>query len=237
LETIDLLSIFTIALLGAFGHCIGMCGGIVIAYSSAQSRAKNSKFKQAIGHLSYSFGRIQTYMLLGILFGYLGGVSTFSNRANGILLTIAGLAMILTGLSLSGKIKFLSYFNNPAANSKWYHKSIAALLQDDSAFSLFILGMLNGLLPCGFVYFFAIAAAGTASPFWGGVVMLVFGISTIPAMFSLGFFVNLFQKEKFRRTMVQLAAIAVIVYGCYTLYSGFEYLTDPQKSILDCHQG
>jgi uncharacterized protein len=235
METIDLLSIIAIAFLGSFGHCIGMCGGIVIAYSSSMKTENISRSRQAMSHLAYSLGRTQTYLLLGVLFGYLGGVSTFSNRANGILLLVAGLAMILTGLSLSGKIKLLKLISNPISNSSWFGNSFRSLLEDDSVFSLFVLGMLNGLLPCGFVYFFAIAAAGTASPLWGGVVMLIFGLSTIPALFSLGFFVNLFQQNRFRNLMVKLAALAVILYGAYTLHSGYEYLTNPQKSILDCH--
>lgn len=235
METINLLSIMAIAFLGSFGHCIGMCGGIVIAYSSAKVDDHWSTGRKALAHLLYSLGRTMTYMMLGAIFGFIGGVSTFSNQANGILLLVAGLAMILSGLSLVGAVKFLGLIDNPLTRSTWFNGIFRALLNNDSLYSLYVLGMLNGLLPCGFVYFFAITAASTASPLWGAVVMLVFGLSTTPALFSLGFFVSLFQRGGLRGTMIRLAALAVILYGGYTLYQGYDYLTDPNKNILDCH--
>ncbi|MFP4333279.1 MAG: sulfite exporter TauE/SafE family protein, partial [Campylobacterales bacterium] len=84
--------------------------------------------------------------------------------------------------------------------------------------------------------FFAIAAAGSASPLWGAVIMAVFGLSTIPALFGLGFFVGVASQGSFRNLMIKLAAVAVIVYGLITLYDGVAFLTDPSKSILSCHE-
>jgi hypothetical protein len=95
--------------------------------------------------------------------------------------------------------------------------------------------MLNGLLPCGFVYFFAITAASTASPFYGALVMFVFGISTIPAMFSLGFLSSLASATSFRNMMMSLSSVAVILYGLFTLYNGYDYLTNPLRTVLQCH--
>lgn len=237
METVDLLSVITIAFLGSFGHCIGMCGGIVIAYSSTRVDAGWNRWRQAAAHLAYSLGRTMTYTMLGFVFGYLGGVTTFSNVANGSLLVVAGVAMVLAGLSLDGRIRFLSRFSSPLAGSRLFGRAFGALLQENSLTSLFLLGVLNGFLPCGFVYFFAITAASTASPVWGGLVMLVFGLSTIPALFSLGFFVALFQKSRLRGVMIRLASGAVILYGLYTLYSGYRYIVDPARFILDCHGG
>ncbi|MEW6552078.1 MAG: sulfite exporter TauE/SafE family protein [Campylobacterota bacterium] len=235
METISILSIMTIAFLGSFGHCVGMCGGIVMAYSSTKIGNEWSKTKQTLAHISYSFGRVLTYTMLGALFGFLGGVIAFSNITNGLLLLLAGTFMVLTGLSLIGKIKFLTVIEHSVSKSSWYQASFRSLLHSGTLFSFFLLGMLNGLLPCGFVYFFAITAASTADPFWGGVVMFIFGISTIPALFSLGFFVGLFKQSGFRNIMIKFASIAVILFGIYTLYSGYDYLTNPNKSILECH--
>ncbi len=237
METISLFSVMAIAFLGSFGHCIGMCGGIVIAYSSARVDTHWSPGRRVVAHILYSLGRTLTYVMLGVIFGYLGGVSTFTNQANGILLVVAGMAMILSGLSLFGAIKFLNSVDSPLTRSRWFGEKFRELLNNTSLYSLFVLGMLNGLLPCGFVYFFAITAASTASPLWGGVVMLVFGLSTTPALFGLGFFVGLFQQGKMRNTMIKLAALSVIIYGAYTLHKGYDYITDPNKSILDCHTG
>ncbi len=214
-----------------------MCGGIVIAYSTTKVDSGWGRGKQALAHLTYSLGRTLTYTVLGFLFGYLGGVTTFSNVANGTLLVIAGMAMILAGLSLDGRVKFLNFFSSPVAEKAWFGKIFRALLEENSLSSLFLLGMLNGFLPCGFVYFFAITAASTGSPLWGGFVMMVFGLSTVPALFSLGFFVGLFQRTNWRSTLMKIAAVAVILYGIYTIYSGYQYITDPEKFILDCHRG
>jgi len=234
-ETVDIFSVITIAFLGSFGHCIGMCGGIVIAYSTAGLKKDRSKGTQAIAHLLYSLGRVTTYTVLGAVFGLLGGVVVFNNTTNGILWIVAGLVMVLAGLSLMGKIRFLTLLETSFSSSTWYRDTFRSLLQNDSLFGFYLLGMLNGLLPCGFVYFFAITAASTASPTYGALVMFIFGLSTIPALFSLGFFVGLFKKMTFRHLMTQLASISVIAYGLFTLYNGYLYLIEPTRTILECH--
>ncbi len=235
MDTVNLLTIISIAFLGSFGHCIGMCGGIVLAYSAVKIEPASSKVSKTIAHLLYNFGRVLTYTILGALFGAIGGVATFNNTANGTLLIIAGIAMILAGLSLMGKIKFLTVIEHSISSSNFYKKSFQSILHSKSNSSFFILGMLNGLLPCGFVYFFAITAASTASPLYGALVMFIFGISTIPAMFSLGFLSSLASATSFRNMMMSLSSVAVILYGAFTVYNGYDYLTNPLRTLLQCH--
>lgn len=235
METVNILSIISIAFLGSFGHCIGMCGGIVLAYSTIKIDPKSSKVSQSTAHLLYSFGRVFTYSILGAIFGALGGVVTFSNTANGVMLLVAGMAMVLAGLSLMGKIKFLTLIEHSFSSSPFYRNLFKKVLNSKSNSSFFILGMLNGLLPCGFVYFFAITAASTASPFYGALVMAIFGLSTIPAMFSLGFLASLSSATNFRNMMVSLSSFAVIVYGVYTIYNGYDYIVRPEKTLTECH--
>lgn len=235
METVNILTIISIAFLGSFGHCIGMCGGIVVAYSTIKIDAKSSLVSKSVAHLLYSFGRVLTYSILGAMFGALGGVVLFSNSANGGLLIFAGLVMILAGLSLMGKIKFLTLIEHSFSSSSLYKKAFVSVLNSKSNTSFFVLGMLNGLLPCGFVYFFAITAASTADPLYGAMVMAIFGVSTIPAMFTTGFLASLASATSFRNMMMSLSSVAVILYGAYTIYSGYEYITDPQKTLRDCH--
>jgi hypothetical protein len=234
MDSINIFSIITIAFLGSFGHCMGMCGGIVIAYSSTKVQDRWSKAKQSFAHLLYSAGRITTYTILGAMFGFLGGVATFNNLTNGLMLIFAGLFMVLAGLSLSGKIKFLTLLEHSFASNSWYTKAFRQLLQTESLLSFFILGMLNGLLPCGLVYFFAITAASTASPLYGALVMFIFGMSTVPALFSLGFFVGLYKNSKFRNFMMTLAAVSVVIFGIYTIRNGYYYIKYPQKTVGEC---
>jgi len=235
METVNILTIMSIAFLGSFGHCIGMCGGIVLAYTTIKIEPKSSKVSQSVAHLLYSFGRVFTYSILGAMFGALGGVVTFSNNANGALLIFAGVAMVLAGLSLMGKIKFLTLIEHSFSSSPLYKNAFKKVLNSKSNLSFFILGMLNGLLPCGFVYFFAITAASTADPFYGALVMAIFGMSTIPAMFGLGFLASLTSATSFRNMMMSLASIAVVLYGVYTIYNGYDYIKNPQKSLTECH--
>ena len=235
METVNILTIISIAFLGSFGHCIGMCGGIVVAYSTIKISPESSKVSQSTSHLLYSFGRVFTYTILGAIFGALGGVATFSNNANGGLLIFAGVVMVLAGLSLMGKIKFLTLIEHSFSSSSVYKTAFKAVLNSKSNLSFFVLGMLNGLLPCGFVYFFAITAASTADPLSGALVMAMFGMSTIPAMFGLGFLSSLASATSFRNMMMSLSSIAVILYGTYTIYNGYEYISNPQKTLRDCH--
>ena len=234
MDSIDLISLITIAFLGSVGHCIGMCGGIVIAYSSAKVDTNESKLKASLSHLAYSFGRVSTYVMLGIIFGVIGGVVSFSGTAIATLTIIAGIFMILAGLSLSGKIKFLTLLEHSFSSDSWYTKLFRELLQTKSLFSFFVLGMLNGLLPCGLVYFFAVTAASTASPFYGALVMFIFGLSTTPALFSLGFFVGLYKNGKLRNMMIRVAAVAVVIFGLYTIKEGYYYIKYPQKTVSQC---
>ncbi|MBL0687724.1 MAG: sulfite exporter TauE/SafE family protein [Sulfurospirillum sp.] len=223
METINIISITTIAFLGSFGHCIGMCGGIVVAYSSAKIDSGFNKKKKIISHLLYSFGRVVTYMIIGILFGYFGSLFSFDGQANTVFRMITSIIMILAGLSLIGKIKFLTLIEYNFLNTFWYKNKMQNLIKSTSYKSFFLLGLLNGLLPCGFVYFFAITAASTASPIYGALVMLIFGLSTIPALFFLGFFVSLFNKTSIRDILIKLAALFVIIYGVIELYRGYMF--------------
>ena len=227
---IDLIIILTTAFLGSVGHCIGMCGGIVVAYSSTKIDHKSSYLQQTASHLSYNFGRVTTYAILGGIFGYLGQVLAFTPTTKGILFVFTGLLMILAGLSLIGNLKFLNSAEWSVSKYAWYQNSFRKLMSSKSYGSFYLLGMLNGIIPCGLVYSFAIFAASTASPLSGAIVMATFGLATIPALFFLGFVTRFLQKGNLRGTMMKLAALLVIVYGVITLFKGYNYIADPEET-------
>ena len=231
---IDIAAIVMIAFFGSFGHCLGMCGGIVIAYSSSKIDRKWSKAREIMAHSLYSLGRISTYVTLGAIFGAVGGVARISGYATGIMTIAAGIFMILAGLSLIGKIEFLTRLEHSFSRSSWYSNAFRYIIRDSSLYSFYMLGLLNGLLPCGLVYFFAVEAASTGSPLLGAFVMLIFGLSTIPALMGLGLFTSLFTKSSLRQIMINLASIVVVMYGLYTIYHGYDFIRRPQKSLLNC---
>lgn len=229
MENIDLLLILTTAFLGSVGHCIGMCGGIVVAYSSKKIDSKSSYLQQTASHLAYNFGRVATYTLLGGLFGLLGKVIAFTPATKGILFLLTGILMVIAGLSLLGNLKFLNSAEWSVSKYTWYQKSFKKLLEESSYSSFFLLGMLNGIIPCGLVYSFAIIAASTASPLWGAVVMAVFGLATIPALFFLGTVTKFLQRGGLRNIMMKMAALLVILYGLFVLYKGYHFIAHPEK--------
>jgi len=240
LESIDIISIISIAFLGSFGHCIGMCGGIVVAYSSTKIDQKTSYLQQTSAHLAYNFGRVTTYAILGGAFGYVGQVVAFTPTTKGILFVITGILMILAGLSLIGNLKFLNSAEWSVSKYAWYQNSFRALMSNKSYLSFYLLGLLNGIIPCGLVYSFAIFAASTADPLAGALVMATFGLATIPALFFLGFLTKILQKGSLRGTMMKLAALLVILYGGITLYKGYNFIAHPQmmKERMDkMHEG
>lgn len=232
---IDLIIILTTAFLGSVGHCIGMCGGIVVAYSSGKLDQKASYFKQTASHLAYNFGRVSTYTMLGALFGYLGQVVAFTPTTKGFLFVITGILMVLAGLSLIGNLKFLNSAEWSVSKYAWYQNSFRKLMSSSSYGSFYLLGMLNGIIPCGLVYSFAIFAASTATPLGGALVMATFGLATIPALFFLGFLTKFLQKGSLRGTMMKLAAILVIIYGVFTLTKGYKFIAYPEemKAMMD----
>ena len=229
MEKIDLLLILTTAFLGSVGHCIGMCGGIVVAYSSNKIKPESSYLQQTASHLAYNFGRVATYTVLGGLFGLLGRVIAFTPATKGVLFLLTGILMVVAGLSLLGNLKFLNSAEWSVSKYGWYQKSFKKLLEESSYGSFFLLGMLNGIIPCGLVYSFAIIAASTASPLWGAVVMAVFGLATIPALFFLGTVTKFLQRGGLRDIMMKMAALLVILYGLFVLYKGYNFIAHPEK--------
>ncbi|MBD3789634.1 MAG: sulfite exporter TauE/SafE family protein [Campylobacterales bacterium] len=229
MENIDLIIILTTAFLGSVGHCIGMCGGIVVAYSSSKIDPKTSWIQQTAFHLAYNFGRVATYTILGAFFGLLGKVIAFTPTTKGMLFLLTGLLMVLAGLSLLGNLKFLNSAEWSISKNSWFQKAFRTLISSKTYSSFFLLGMLNGIIPCGLVYSFAIFAASTASPLWGALVMATFGLATIPALFFLGTLTKFLQKGSLRGTMMKLAALLVVGYGLFTMVKGYKFVANPKQ--------
>jgi sulfite exporter TauE/SafE len=198
-----------------------MCGGFVVAYTSAKINPESSIPSQLIAHLFYNFGRVSSYVIIGIGFGALGEMVAFSPSAMGYLYFVIGILMVLMGLSLMGKIKFLTSIESSLASLSIVKELFGKLIRSSSLASFYGLGLLNGFLPCGLVYFFAASAVATASWFWGGVVMLIFGLSTIPSLLGFGYLVGFLKGSGLREIMIKVAGVLIIGYGVYMSYLGF----------------
>lgn len=232
---IDVLSIITVAFLGSLGHCVGMCGGFVVAYSTAKIDSSMKKTTQFTAHFIYNLGRVTSYAIIGAIFGLLGKVFMISPKTHGILFFIVGIFMILMGLSLSGNLRFLTSIEVSLNKFNFFRTLFSKLIHSKTLSSFFFLGMLNGFLPCGFVYFFAASAVATGSPLWGAVVMIIFGLSTMPAMIGLGTIAGFLKSSKFRSIMIKVASVVISLYGLYILYKGYMMIIHPDMMMHMIH--
>jgi uncharacterized protein len=226
MPSFDIWTIATIAFVGSFGHCVGMCGGFVVAYSSAKVDTAFSKSKQILSHLFYNAGRVGAYTVIGAFCGLLGTVFVVNTTMHGILYLVVGALMILMGLAMFGIGKILHSIEYSMGKLPLFQKIFVKLVKSKSARSFFLLGLLNGFFPCGFVYFFATKAIVTASVVDGAMVMCVFGLATMPVMMALGQSVSALRALNFRQAMNQIAAMAILIYGIFTIYIGLAYFFD-----------
>ncbi|KIM11885.1 MAG: hypothetical protein KU37_03245 [Sulfuricurvum sp. PC08-66] len=236
---IEILSVVLFGLVGSLGHCIGMCGGFIVTYSASKISANTPQKNQLLYHALYNSGRVTSYVLLGMLFGGFGALWDVTPLTRAILFIVAGLFMIAMAFSLSGKIAFLNSIEHNITSQSWYKKLFLRLVQGESASSFYFLGMLNGFFPCGLVYAALVWAMATGSIVGGALVMLLFGVSTVPALFGFGFFVGLLKKTHFRKIMVHLSAIIVLLFGAWTLWKGYvqfeKHLNPPQMPVETHH--
>jgi sulfite exporter TauE/SafE len=185
---LSLISAFLVGLLGG-GHCVGMCGGIVSAVSMhLPNQTKNQP--KVLFLIAYNAGRILSYTIAGVLAGLLGASSFFLNHVlpiQHLLYFMSSLMLILLGLYLAGFWYGITYIEN-AGRSLWeklqpYSKKFIPVQNLKQAFAL---GGLWGWLPCGLVYSVLIAAIATGSALNGGLLMLAFGLGTLPTLLDMG---------------------------------------------------
>lgn len=210
--------LFTMALMTGLlgsGHCLGMCGGIVAALSlSPEGRRGGLPF-----HLLYGFGRLTTYTLIGLAVGWLGSAVAYTDAfrtVSRILLVGSDLFVILLGLGTAGalRLNFMRLeFPGPMRSMT---AAVGGLRKLPPALAAFPLGLLFGLLPCGFLYAMAITAAQSAAPLTGAMTLLAFGLGTVPALLLFGSAAG-WLGTRVRQWMLRGAGGMVAVMGAYNL--------------------
>lgn len=208
--------VFTTGFLGGFGHCIGMCGPLVISYTFYEGRFRGSRISLS-PHLLYSAGRITTYVFIGSLMGLAGSFANTLGRFSGIqdiATIIAGCIMILMGFSITGILGGMNFIER---HNSGVIKAIKMVLESESAWRYYPLGILMGFLPCGLSYSVFIASAGTADFLKGMVSAVCFGIGTVPAMLLFGIAVRK-MSTAFREWMHKAGGITIIFMGLFFIY-------------------
>lgn len=218
INSFDLLNIVLISVTSSFGHCIGMCGGFVLAYNAKLVGAKTHT-KIVCVWLYHTF-RVLAYVLLGTIFGAFGAVAVFSLQNRAYIYFFLGIGLVFLGFSLLKRGKILAILENDLFFSKFIAPTMKNVLKFSNFKSFAILGFLNGLIPCGIVYFFAAMTISCANALCGAMIMLIFGLCTIPTMFAFSYIAN-YLNDIFKRYMLYLSAIIIAIYGLRLAYIGY----------------
>jgi len=216
-ETLYLLYLSTGFTVG-FGHCIGMCGPIVVTFSL------NLKGKKIFPpQLLYHAGRIITYAALGGVVAATGSLTMVAAHLEGlqkVVMVFAGALIVLMGLAMAGWLPIGRIFSDHSSTGKWISKGFGRLLKIKSTITYLPLGLLLGLLPCGPVYtaLLGSARAGmeSGSVYHGMLegmgLMGAFGMGTAPALFLVGRLAGV-GWLKSRTLIYKAGAVLMIVAG------------------------
>lgn len=205
-------------------HCIAMCGGINLSQcipGTENGNENNSRLAVLRPALLYNLGRVLSYTAIGFLLGLLGGLLGGGSEAGlptlfqGIIKMIAGALMVVMGLNMLGIFPWLRRFRVRMP------KSLAVRLGRKKAESRrpLIVGLLNGLMPCGPLQSMQIVALASGSSLTGALAMLMFSLGTVPLMLGLGSLVAVLGK-KFSRRVMSVGAVLVVVLGLAMLSQG-----------------
>jgi len=227
----------TISNIAAFGvgffggvHCVGMCGGIVGALSFGLPEDKRHRLRGNLPFLLlYNLGRIGSYTLAGAVVGGLGAwaVDLLSIRQLQLWLQVlAGIFMILMGLYLNGWWRVLVRVEQ-AGSVIWQRLEPLGrqLLPVQRPGQALLLGALWGWLPCGLVYSVLIWSLLSGGAKEGALLMMSFGMGTLPNLLAMGVFAVMLQKIVQQAWVRQLSGGAVILFGVYLLWRAIQGLS------------
>lgn len=227
--TTSLIAGFLTGLLGSF-HCIGMCGPIALSLPVHQHRGLVKFFLI----LSYNAGRMLTYAAYGAVAGLLGEVMVFATSGQ-ILSIVAGSLIIISVLmARTSGPGFLNFkiFNKIQA-------AFSAMLSGRRKQSLFVIGLLNGLLPCGLVYMALALAVAGGEALSGAALMFMFGAGTLPVMLLLpylGSFINVRMRNQVRKIVPYFIAATGVLLILRGLDLGIPFVSpDTGSAAPSCH--
>jgi len=209
--------IFIIGVLASF-HCVGMCGGLVVTYTTRHYTANQDKrTNNSAPHLQYNAGRMISYAIIG---GILGGAGSFfgvNPTFTGIITLLAGGFMVLMGLSLLTHFKWLEKIklSTPAFIARFLYGQ----RHTKKPKGPFIIGLLNGFMPCGPLQAMQLYALASGSITRGALSMGIYALGTIPLMFGFGSFISLISHERIKQVMKFSGAI-VIILGLFMINRG-----------------
>ncbi len=197
-------------------HCVAMCGGINLSQcvSYKQPERNDGKLSKLKPSLMYNLGRVISYTLIGGLVGALGSAVSFSSTNKGIIGILAGLFMVIMGLNMLNIFPWLRKI------SPRMPKVLAKKINNGKKQrGPLVVGLLNGLMPCGPLQSMQLYALGTGSFLAGALSMFLFSIGTMPLMFGFGALGSLLN-SKFTHKMMKVSAALVLILGIIMVNRG-----------------
>lgn len=218
-----LFASFLTGLMSSLGHCIGMCGSLVAAHALSGQRDPSRRVR-VLGQptLLLHTGRLTTYAMLGVAMGSVGALLDLMGSATGwqgLLSIVAGLAMLFISLRLSGVLPAGEIAPTFLFRSLRVGSRLAELRRGRGAWSSLGAGLLWGLLPCGLVFAMLVNAAATGNGVSGALVMVAFGLGTVPALVGFGLVATRLGVQ-FRQRLLRFAAVPVLFLAVQSILRG-----------------
>lgn len=208
-----LMVAFMTGIVGSF-HCVGMCGPLALALPLSN----NSFAAKFYGAFIYNAGRIVTYSAFGLLLGFIGQTAALFGFQQWLSITTGMLILLFIIMPKKYKMQSsVSGYTN--AFFTRIRLELGRLFSQKNNSSLFVIGLLNGLLPCGLVYMAAAGAIAAGDVWKSAFFMAAFGLGTLPVMWSVAFFGNYIGvsfRQKIRKAypyMMTLMACLLILRG------------------------
>jgi sulfite exporter TauE/SafE len=219
---LTLLSAFIAGLLGSV-HCIGMCGGIVGALTmSLPNNVRQSYFRLLSFLLTYNLGRISSYTIVGILAGFLGAQFVQYlplDNPRMVATWISGFFMIALGLYIGAWWQVLTLLEKTGAHL-WHQIEPLGrhFIPVKHPLQALGLGLVWGWLPCGLVYSVLAFSLSSASAWHGGLLMLSFGLGTLPMLLAIGATAQWLTRFAQKKIVRQFAGAIIILFGLFILF-------------------
>lgn len=208
--SVSLGMLFVIGLLTSI-HCIAMCGGINLSQSTVASKNTDNSI---IPNIAYNLGRVVSYTVIGGIVGTVGGIISFGGAFRGIVAIAAGLIMIIMSLSMLGIFHPLRKI--PLHLPAGIYRKLAGRGYGRSSF---VIGLLNGLMPCGPLQSMQIYALSTGTFLMGALSMMIFSLGTVPLMLGFGLLSGKLNR-KYAKYMLLVSALLIFIMGLHMTDNG-----------------
>ena len=231
-----LLSALVVGLIGS-GHCLGMCGGIAAAFSPSVSSLNPQR--RIAATIVFNLGRISSYAIAGFVAGALSFVigsqinigywSEIMRLATGITIAAIGIALLFQLPLLNS----LEHLGQPV----WRRLAplTVKLRSEVTPNKAYLLGLLWGWIPCGMVYSMLLVALMSGQPHYGVMIMVCFGLGTLPALTLSGLFLAQLGRRFERKNLLRYAGLLCLLVGIWTALAPHMPLPKHQQHPLSTH--